>query len=328
MLPTDMLLAVHDQVVHRTKAPSPARPNALQAEPSRTPTCAEGEDGRVRAPDSGPVRPRDRAILLRLARHRILSLTQVHRLVFPGLDRSRASRRIAALVRGGWVRRWELPVPVGGRPTFVLPSATGLRWALDRLADAAEPWVSGRLVATMLRRSDHRPLAFTRGTTPPSFPHLHEVNEILVALALDPSLAVLWASSWNRPLPNTARGVALPQPDAVVVVAFHGAEPTLLFLEHDRGGENLDHFRTRKVDRYRALAQRPALTAELTGFRAFRVCVTVQTGDPLRTAARAGALRACIASRLAEAWLHVVEVDPGTLNAALLLGRSGSEERL
>jgi len=254
----------------------------------------------------------------------VLSLAQVHTLVFDGLNRSRVSRRIAALIRAGWVTRWEQPVARGGRPGFVVPSVTGLRWALDRIVEGVASFPSARLVATMLRRDGRSPLPFPRGIVPPFFAHLHEVNDILVSLQLNREVTVLWASSWNRPFPNAARNVVLPQPDGVLIVATSNRAPALVFLEHDRGGESLEHFRTRKADRYRALAQRPGLLAELTGFDTFRVCVTVRAADPAATANRVATLRRCVHARLAGHLMDVFDLEAGVPSAVQLADSTSS----
>ncbi len=273
----------------------------------------------MRAHGTGPALARDRAVLIRLARHRVLSLFQLGRLVFPGLHRSQVSRRIATLVRGGWLTTWDQPVALGGRPRFVVPTTPGLLWALERIEAqvAAHPYA--QLVGTMLRRDGRRPLPLVRGVVPPWLRHLAEVNDVLLSLQVDPALAVVWASSWNRPLPMASHGVALPQPDGVVVLASESGPSALVFVEHDRGGESLRHFRLSKVDRYRQLAQRPALLAELTGFRAFRVLVTVRTGDPSATAQRLVELGRCASERLAGSIFHFASVEVDSPDAGGLV---------
>ncbi len=274
----------------------------------------------MRARGSGPGLPRDRAVLIRLARHRVLSLAQVQQLVFPGLHRSRVSRRVGALEREGWVSTWEQPVNRGGRPRLVLPTTQGLRWALGRLEAETAIYPYARLVGTMLRRDGRRPLPFQRGVAPPFLAHMHEVNDVLISLCADPALAVTWVSSWNRPLPNTSHGLPLPQPDGVVVVSPGDGAAELVFLEHDRGGESLVHFRSRKIDRYRQLAKRPGLLADLTGFHAFRVWVTVRAGEAAATAERIAELGRCAKARLAGPLFAFAAFDPDRPVARDLLG--------
>jgi len=204
---------------------------------------------------------------------------------------------------------WEQPVELGGRPRLVIPTIQGLRWALGRIETETTADPCARLVTTMLRRDGRRPLPFRRGVVPPFLAHLQEVNEVLITLLADPALTVTWASSWNRPLPNTSHGVALPQPDGVVVFSTPGGEPELAFIEHDRGGESLAHFRASKVDRYRQLAQHPGLLADLTGFPRFRVWVTVRTGDATQTADRIAELEQSVRARLARSLFTFAAFD-------------------
>lgn len=273
----------------------------------------------MRARGLGPDLPRDRAVLIRLARQCLLSLSQIHQLVFAGLDRSRVSRRLGKLARQGWLTLWEQPVDRGGRPRYAAPTAAGLRWALDRITAETAPFPYARLIATMLRRGPRRPLPLTRGVVPPHLAHLREVNDVLISLQLDRAAGVVWVSSWNRPLPISSHGVHLPQPDGVVI-RRGGNAPILHFLEHDRGVESLEQFRTRKVDRYRELARRPGLVSELTGVPGFRVCVTVRTGKSSSTAARIAALRRCAQTRLAGPLFTFVGADLGVPPAHHVLG--------
>lgn len=258
--------------------------------------------------------PRDRAVLVRLARHRVLSLTQLQRLAFAGLHRSRVSRRVSSLARAGWVSTWDDPRGVGGHIRYVVPMEAGLRWALRRIEETTRCSTYSRLIATMLRRDGRQPLHLVRGVLPPFLAHLTEANEALIALQASPELAVTWASSWNRPLPNASHGVALPQPDGVVVFTAPGGTAELAFLEHDRNTEGFLHLRT--WDRYRQLAQRPGLLAELTGFRAFRVWVTVRTGDPAVTARRLDDLERWARSRLVGSIFAFVGFETGQAIAA------------
>lgn len=301
--------AVKTQVVHRV-APCPAPlQEATTAGHTRTPRCASHVVTRVRAHGPGPDLPRDRSVLIRLARHRVLSLAQLQQLVFPGIHRSCMSRRVTALEHLGWVSTWEQPVEWGGRPRFVLPTVKGLRWALARIEEETAAYTYARLVATMLRRDDRQPLPLVRRIMPPFLAHLCEVNDALIALQTDHTLQVLWSSSWNRPFPDVWRGVTLPQPDGVVALAAPDGSTELVFLEHDRGGERLRHFSSHKVDTYRRLAQRPGLADELFGVRRFRVLVTVSAGGSALNARRIAKLRRCATARLVGGLFTIVPVE-------------------
>jgi hypothetical protein len=253
---------------------------------------------------------------LRLARLRILSLSELQALVFTKRDRSRVSRRISHLERHGWLQRWEEPRERGGRFRLVVPTAAGLAWALRRLEEAAADSREERLLRTMLRAGHMSPLVLPPGRIPSFLPHLREVNRLLVGALLEDSLRVTWASSWPRSFP-AARGLRLPAPDGVLVLAPLDGPRQLVFLEHDRATESLRSFARTKVDRYRLLASRPGTLEELTGYRSFRVLVTVG-GDATTVPGRLRALRRVMRESFAERFIRVVEAD----KALMLAGRA------
>lgn len=305
-------------IVHRSRDLAAPLPDAAAAAATRTPTCATFAAGRVRARGSGPSLPRDRAVLIRLARHRLLTLTQLHILTFAGLHRSRVSRRVSALARSGWVTTWDDPRGVGGRVRYVVPTVAGLRWALRRIDEMTRTSTYARLVSTMLRRDGRRPLPLVRSVAPAWLGHLAEVNNVLMEMQGTDS-TIVWASSWNRPLPNTSHELALPQPDGVVVRRADDGVVDLLFVEHDRGGESVRHFRARKVDRYRHLAQRPGLLLELLGVRTFRVLVTVNAGGPDLNARRIVELQTCATAGLAGGLFTILPADSAHAPGASLV---------
>lgn len=295
-------------IVHRSRDLAAPLPDAAAAAATRTPTCATFAAGRVRARGSGPSLPRDRAVLIRLARHRLLTLTQLHILTFAGLHRSRVSRRVSALARSGWVTTWDDPRGVGGHVRFVAPTLTGLHWALRRIEETTRSSAYARLISTMLRRDGRHPLPMVPGEVPAWLTHLAEVNSVLTEMQRT-SREIIWASSWNRPFPNASHGLALPQPDGVVVCRADDGVVDVLFLEHDRGRESVRHFRARKVDCYRHLAQRPGLLMDLFSIRAFRVLVTVNAGSPDLNARRIIELRTCATTGLAGGLFTIVPAD-------------------
>ncbi|MEO7921877.1 MAG: replication-relaxation family protein [Thermoanaerobaculia bacterium] len=224
-------------------------------------------------PDTPPTE-RDRAVVLSAVRMRLLSYQHLLRSDFAGVQPSVVSRRMRQLEHLGWVTRWEERTPRGGHPRYVLPTSAAQRWASEVFSSAATGAPYERLLKLMLPRSARRPLELTSGTIPPWLAHQRDCNHLLLSLAECPDFRILWASSWDRPLPNEAAGVPLPQPDWVAVAEVDGT-PRLVFGEHDRGFESLAHFRRAKVDRYSALASLPDFTEELFGFREFVVCTTV-----------------------------------------------------
>jgi len=228
---------------------------------------------------------------------------------------------VSALTLGGWVSTWDDPQCIGGRSRYIVPTAKGLRWALRHIEEAMRGATYARLLATMLRRDGRCPLPLTAGIHPPWLGHLVEVNNTLATLQVTGT--VVWSSSWNRPLPFVSHGVTLPQPDGVVVRRVADDHDELTFLEHDRGGESLRHFRARKVDCYRALSQRPALLEELTGYRTFRVLVTVRAGDPDLNERRVEDLQRCASAGLTRGLFTIVPADLAWTAGDLLTNPGG-----
>jgi hypothetical protein len=223
-------------------------------------------------------------VLLALGRCRILSFDQLRRAVFPDLSAQRVGQRLHALAANGWLHIWEDVSRIGGRPRYALPTQRSLAFALDALHAASIRHASARLASLMLRGRPRRPLVLHPRTTPAFLAHQRECNDLLLAYRRIPAAHLLWSTSFDRPFPLRERGVALPQPDYVMLLERGGA-PALVFGEHDRGHESLAHFRRTKAERYAALAARPELTLELFGFERFMVWVTVldaRAGAPLR----------------------------------------------
>lgn len=217
---------------------------------------------------------RDGYLLRALGRMRLLSYSQIARLVFAGRADAIAHRRIRTLQERGWVTTWEEPTVRGGHPRYVLPTRAGLTRALDELSAEGSTSPADRLVQLVTPAAERKPLALSPGVVPAFLAHQREVNHLLISFERSPAFQVLWASSWDRPFPSTDDGLSLPQPDYVVVFAGPNG-PRLIFGEHDRGHESLAHFTTAKVDRYAALATMPDVCERLFGFPTFEVWVTV-----------------------------------------------------
>ncbi len=229
----------------------------------------------------------DRKVLLALGRFRILSFDQLRRLVFPHLSPQRVGQRLRALAAAGWLHIWEDVSRIGGRPRYAVPTRRALALTMDALHAASIGQASERPASLMLRGRPRRPLVLAPRTTPAFLAHQRECNDLLIAYARISGARLLWSTSFDRPFPLHARGLALPQPDYAVILERAGA-PALIFGEHDRGHESLAHFRRTKAERYAALAARPELTMELFGFARFMVWITVVDA---RAGARCGACR-------------------------------------
>lgn len=223
-------------------------------------------------------------MLLALGRCRILSFDQLRRAVFPDLSAQRVGQRLHALAAHGWLHIWEDVSRIGGRPRYAVPTRRALTLAMDTLHAASIGHVTERLASLMLRGRSRRPLVLAPRVTPAFLAHQRECNDLLLAFARIQGARLLWSTSFDRPFPLQDAGVALPQPDFVLILE-RGGMSSLVFGEHDRGHESLAHFRRTKAERYAALAARPDLAMKLFGFARFMVWVTIldaRAGAPLR----------------------------------------------
>lgn len=243
-----------------------------------------------RGPRSVPV-GENRALVLAVSRHRLLSLEQVGRLVFANRTLQAIGQRVGRLREAGWLRTWDQPVASGGRPRFVLPTPRALRWACNEFRTGTRGTPAEALVATMFPARPPLPLSMEDGVTPPFFQHQEQTNDLTIAVATRSGLPLLWSSTWERPLPSKADGITLPQPDAVFLVNS-ARGPRLVLLEHDRGMEPVPHFRATKTARYADLVARPDLCARLFGTSVVEVWVAVLDAREHRPLRRLEALRA------------------------------------
>lgn len=218
---------------------------------------------------------RDRALVLAVARMRVLTYRQAGRLCFADRHPSIVTRRARALVRAGWLRRVRPRVDRGGAPSYLLPSARGLAASLDYFIAETEGTTLSVLVRRMVPTRPRKPFALIATT---ALPHQREVNELLVAYARTSGFRVLWASSWERPFGRGPDAALLPQPDYVLVIERAGRR-LLVFGEHDRGHESLAHFRMAKAERYAPFALLPDAAAAAFGIADVEVWITVT--DPV-----------------------------------------------
>lgn len=244
-----------------------------------------------------PALENDRAVLRAIVDLKYLSAPQLQR--YRGYRAVTSIRRsLHRLAANGWIILWEHWTPVGGRTKYALPQRKALAWALgvaqeEALGTAAEPL--SRTLLTTLRR----PVRFPKGTTPPFFLHQVRTNDVVLALRSVTDVRMLWATAWDRPLPEKIGAFAPPQPDAILLLERNSA-PFLLFLEMDRATQKLGEFRLGK-SRYAGLGLRPQVLLDAFGTTDFRTVVVVEgkTRDgthrriqELRRLARAGGFAA------------------------------------
>jgi hypothetical protein len=227
--------------------------------------------------DDGPKIPRDQEAVLEIVRYRIVSFAHLRHFIFSNRDAAIVTRRMQALEGAGFITTWEERLARGGHPHYALLTDKGLRWSLDVLRERSVGEPHEQLVHFMLRARTRKALVLARNAAPPFLPHQTETNLLMASLARAPSLCVTWASAWHRPFPNEVRGVALPQPDGVLVLRTAAGRPHLVFLEHDRAQEAPASFAERKTMRYQLLLDL-GLAPELFGFESYSVLVTI--ADP------------------------------------------------
>jgi len=228
----------------------------------------------------GPERPRDESMLLHAVQFRLASFRQLHDVVFADQHFSTVGRRAEVLVKLGLATVWEDRLPIGGHPRYLIPTERGIVWAQRELAARVQELPQAVLVRQMLHGASRKPLHIAPGTAPLWLPHQRETNALVARFLGAPTLRVRWASTWHRPFPNAVDGLAMPQPDFVLVLE-RGDAATLVFGEHDRGHEPVAAFKRAKAERYAALARFPDLLARLTGFGAFEVWTTVEDAQPV-----------------------------------------------
>jgi hypothetical protein len=257
---------------------------------------------------AGPARARDAALLLLIVRLRIASIQQLARAMFPNVSIVVARRRIRALQRDGWVRTWDRPVPSGGAPRYVYPTAKALQWAFPHLLELVRGGAAERLVRLMIPDSTKRLTQLGAGAEPQWFAHQDEINRLVLARVSAAGERIIWSSAWDCPFTDQLNGLKAPQPDYVLVTRDARGAPTLLFGEHDRASEPISRW-GEKLAAYAAACE---LSEQLFGYAPFTVDVSVV--DPVgrqplnRLEAIAGAVRDADCSsfvRLTLAgWLH------------------------
>jgi hypothetical protein len=230
-------------------------------------------DSKNPASADGPTLPRDRDVLVEIGRYRILPFTHLREFIFSNRHGSVLTRRMQALEQAGYLTVWEERLSRGGHPRYALLTQQGLSWAIETLRASTTGQPHEQLVRFMLGTRPRKPLVLAPNTAPPFLPHQIETNKIAASFARATALGITWASTWHRPFPNEVRGVAMPQPDGVLV-ATTGGRPHLLFLEHDRSQESPGSFAERKTQRYQLLLDL-GLAPALLGFDTFTVLVTV-----------------------------------------------------
>jgi hypothetical protein len=224
-------------------------------------------------PADGPSLARDRAAVLEVARYRMVSFAHLREFIYSGTHPSVLTRRMAALKATGFLTTWEERLTRGGHPRYALLTEHGMRFAMEALRQDVRGHAHEQLVRFMVGSKPRRPLILAPQTAPPFLPHQNETNWIAATFARRSALGVVWSSAWHRPFPNEVRGVAMPQPDAVLVTHIHGV-PQLVFVEHDRAHESPGSFADRKTLRYQLLLDL-GLAPELLGFATCTVLVTV-----------------------------------------------------
>lgn len=231
----------------------------------------------------GPALPRDRAALRRIVDAKYLSAAQLQQF-FRLASVTPIRRCLGRLEREGWIRMWEAWVPVGGRTKYALPERKALRWALDRKRAEAIGTPLELLSWTLIGRRSQKPVAFRPRTIPPFLTHQVRTNDVVLALQEVDVPKVLWATSWDRPLPPQLGTFVPPQPDAVLAMERDDL-PWIVFLEMDRSTQKIADF-VRGKSRNARFARRPELLNETFGTCRFQTLVVVDAETPDAARAR------------------------------------------
>jgi hypothetical protein len=236
--------------------------------PSEVENTAREEGG------SGPHLRRDAAALFAIVRLRIVSISQIAPLVFPGASIVVARRRLRRLRERGWLATWDRPSRSGAATRYLYPTKKALRWAYRHALQTAQGTPAATVVRLMLPTSTRRLLTLTPREEPLWLPHQDEVNKLVISRALALGDRALWWSTWDCPFPDRLNGLKAPQPD-YVVVAMEDGVPRLIFGEHDRNTED----RRRWMEKIAAYAAAREMCQTLFGVATFTVDVTVS--DPV-----------------------------------------------
>ncbi|MEO8381578.1 MAG: replication-relaxation family protein [Acidobacteriota bacterium] len=251
--------------------------NTRENTPENTAALVPGDvaNGPSLANSVGPPRVRDAALLLLIVQLRIASIRQLAMAVFPDVSIVVARRRIRALQRDGWIRAWDRPVPSGGAPRYVYPTARALRWAFLRFLELARGGAAETVVRLMLPDSTKRLAQLAGGGEPQWFAHQDEINRLVLARRQAAGERMVWSSSWDCPFPDRLNGLKAPQPDYVLVTKDERGVPALIFGEHDRATEPIARW-SEKLAAYSAARE---VSGELFGHARFIVDVSV--ADPV-----------------------------------------------
>ncbi|HET8797635.1 MAG TPA: replication-relaxation family protein [Thermoanaerobaculia bacterium] len=252
--------------------------NTRENTPENTGVEAHARSSQSPTATMGPARARDAVLLLLIVRLRIASIQQLAAAVFPNVSAVVARRRLRALQHGGWLRTWDRPVARGGAPRYVYPTAKALKWAYGRLEELARGTAAETVVLRMIPASTKRLVQLEAGAEPQWFAHQDEINRLLLARAAVAGPTLVWASSWDCPLPDQLNGLKAPQPDYVLVTQGGDEGPLLIFGEHDRATEPT----ARWAEKLAAYVAARELSESHFGHAAFLLDITVS--DPIRRA--------------------------------------------
>lgn len=229
---------------------------------------------------TGPTLAVDQRVLQTIVDLKYLSAEQLRTLAFPAVDISLVRRWLRRLEAEKWVRLWSPFTARGGKTKYALPTKRALRWALEERRRGADGTELERLARLLIPTTTRAPVSFAPGSLPPYFAHQREANDMVIAFQRS-SVEMLWATTWDRPLPRAIDAFVPPQPDGIIVVRHRTGALHLLFLEHDRGTEKPEMFATTKR-RYLFLALSPAFVKSMFGVAAFSVLVTVEAANTER----------------------------------------------
>jgi hypothetical protein len=222
----------------------------------------------------GPTLARDAAALLLIVRLRIVSISQIAPLAFPGASIVVARRRLRHLREAGFLSTWDRPSRSGAATRYVYPTKKALLWSYRHLLQSVRDTQAEKLVTLMMPVSTRRLVALPSRSEPLWFAHQDEINKLVLRRveALGPH--VVWWSTWDCPFPDRLNGLKAPQPDYILLIS-RADGLHLVFGEHDRNTED----RQRWMAKLGAYAAARVNAREHFGLETFTIDITVS--DPV-----------------------------------------------
>ena len=240
--------------------------------------------------------PRDLAVIEAVYQYRVLSQTQIERLLFTGLNREVARRRLFLLYHNGYLERQFLPTTGGlvTSPVLYLLDKRGGEYLLQHSGYTEIRWKAkdnrvGDLFLNHLLNTNTFRIEITLAATHHRCPIEVWIDDTTLHQDYD-----------RVRVPGAGRPVAV-RPDGYFRIPVPGSKPMHFFLELDRGKMDLGRFKE-KMQAYQVYAQTGLALARFNT-KNYRV-LTVTLDEARRESLRRATADAGGANRF---WFGVLE---------------------